>query len=96
MKQLSSIGFIVACAITTSVATMPMTSPVSAQAQVNTPRTTTTERTYANNDNNDNSGLWGLAGLAGLFGLLGNKRRHDEHRTVMREDDAVYRDPSRR
>jgi MYXO-CTERM domain-containing protein len=94
MKQLSSLGFIVACAITTSVATIPMTSPASAQAQVNTPRTTT-ERTYET-ANNDNSGLWGLAGLAGLLGLLGSKRRHDENRTVMRDDEPVYRDPSRR
>jgi MYXO-CTERM domain-containing protein len=92
MKQLSSLGFIVACVLTTSVATISMTSPAS--AQVNTPRTTT-ERTYET-ANNDNSGLWGLAGLAGLFGLLGGKRRHDDDRSTIREDEAVYRDPSRR
>jgi MYXO-CTERM domain-containing protein len=92
MKQSSSLGFIVACALTTSVATISMTSPAS--AQVNTPRTTT-ERTYENNNDNDNSGLWGLAGLTGLLGLLG-KRRQDDNRSTTREDEAVYRDPSRR
>jgi MYXO-CTERM domain-containing protein len=92
MKQLSSLGFITACVLTTSVATISMSSPAS--AQVNTPRTST-ERTYETT-NNDNPGLWGLAGLAGLFGLLGSKRRHDDNRTVMRDDEPVYRDPSRR
>jgi MYXO-CTERM domain-containing protein len=92
MNQLSLLGFIAACVLTTSVATISITSPAS--AQVNTPRTST-ERTYETT-NNDNSGLWGLAGLAGLFGLLGGKRRHDENRTVTRDDEPVYRDPSRR
>ena len=102
MKQSSSIGIIGACILATSVAIVPMT--LSASAQTSTTTTTpstgtssTTQRTYDTTRNQDDRGLWGLLGLTGLFGLLGGKRRHDDNRaTTMRNDETVYRDPSRR
>jgi MYXO-CTERM domain-containing protein len=96
MKKLQSIGLISAGILATSAVLIPMTSPASAQTSTTTtPSTTTTQRTYDNNNNNDDRGLWGLAGLAGLLGLLG-KRREEDNRRTMGNDETVYRDPSRR
>ena len=93
MKQLSSLRFISACLLAISVATIPVTLPASAQV---TTQRTDTQRTYENTNREDDRGLWGLAGLVGLFGLLGSKRRHDDDRSVTRDDKTLYDNPTRR